>query len=246
MKIKDSVILITGGAKNLGLEMALYLHKQGAIVLVVDYDAKAVAQLPPEIKAYVLDITDSNKVQLLIKNLFEEHGSIQVLINNAGLIHSEPMINIMNVDNMAHSYQSFRHCLTANLDTAFIMSSAVVAQMVMKRTKGLIINMSSISAEGNEGQVAYSAAKAAINAMTLSLAKELGRFGIRCNAVAPGFIETESTYKALNPSIIKHIQDNTPLRRLGQAVEVAQAVTSLIENDFMNGVILPVNGGLTL
>ena len=106
--------------------------------------------------------------------------------------------------------------------------------------------ISSISAEGNEGQTAYSAAKAGVNAMTVTWSKELGKFGIRCNAVAPGFIETDSTRKALNESILNHIQFNTPLRQLGQADDVAQAVSSVISNKFINGVVLHVNGGLTI
>jgi 3-oxoacyl-[acyl-carrier protein] reductase len=118
--------------------------------------------------------------------------------------------------------------------------------MVTRRTKGVIVNISSISACGNEGQTAYSAAKAAVNAMTVTWSKELGRWGIRCNAVAPGFIGTESTRHALSESNLKHVQDSTPLRRLGKAEEVAHAVTALIENDFINGVILDVNGGLTI
>jgi 3-oxoacyl-[acyl-carrier protein] reductase len=82
--------------------------------------------------------------------------------------------------------------------------------------------------------------------MTVTWSKELGRLGIRCNAVAPGFIGTDSTRAALSEAIIEHVRTNTPLRRLGQPQEVAQAVTSLIENDFMNGVIIDVNGGLTI
>ena len=82
--------------------------------------------------------------------------------------------------------------------------------------------------------------------MTVTWSKELGRFGIRCNAVAPGFIGTDSTHNAINESIIKHIVGNTPLRRLGEANEIAQAVGSLIGNDFINGIVLDVNGGLTV
>jgi 3-oxoacyl-[acyl-carrier protein] reductase len=93
--------------------------------------------------------------------------------------------------------------------------------------------------------VAYSAAKAGVNAMTVTWAKELGAWGIRCNAVAPGFIGTDSTRAALSEASLKHIQANTPLRRLGEAHEVARAVAALVENDFINGAILHVDGGLT-
>jgi len=152
----------------------------------------------------------------------------------------------MKPSGMMHNLDSFRKSITANLDSVFIMTSTVVEQMVMHRTKGVIVNISSISAGGNEGQTAYSAAKAGVNAMTATWSKELGKLGIRCNAVAPGFIDTDSTRNALNESTIKRILSNTPLSRLGNAEEVAQAVASVITNDFMNGVVLNINGGLTI
>ena len=167
-------------------------------------------------------------------------------MNAAGAIVSEPFVNILNASSMMLPYEHFRAGLAANLDTVFIMTAAVVEQMVLRRAKGVIISLSSICACGNEGQTAYSAAKAAVNAMTVTWSRELGRFGIRCNAVAPGFIDTPSTRTALNEAQLKHIVAETPLRRLGQPHEVAQAVAALIENDFVNGVVLPVNGGLTL
>jgi len=110
----------------------------------------------------------------------------------------------------------------------------------------VIVNISSISASGNEGQTAYSAAKAGVDAMTVTWAKELGRWGIRCNAVAPGFIGTESTRQALKQDVVERIRASTPLRRLGEAQEVALAVAALVENDFMNGVVLRVDGGLRI
>jgi 3-oxoacyl-[acyl-carrier protein] reductase len=156
------------------------------------------------------------------------------------------MVNIMNPAEMMHDYNRFRDSIIVNLDSVFIMTSAVVEQMVLKRTKGCIVNISSICACGNEGQTAYSAAKAGVNAMTVTWSKELGRLGIRCNAVAPGFIGTDSTHAALRESTIKNIVSNTPLRRLGEASEVAHAVADLISNDFINGAVLHVNGGLTI
>lgn len=246
MELKGLVALITGGAKGLGLVIAGYLQERGAKVIVVDLDTEALAVLPENMERCVLDVTRLDDAKTVIKTLIERHGRIDVLVNNAGVIYSEAMVNIMNPVEMMHDYQRFRQSITANLDSVFIMTSVVVEQMVMRRTKGIIVNISSISACGNEGQTAYSAAKAGVNAMTVTWSKELGRLGIRCNAVAPGFIDSESTRKALSESIIKHIQSNTPLRRLGKATEVAKAVVALIENDFMNGVVLKVDGGLTI
>lgn len=246
MELNGAVALITGGAKGLGLAIATHLQTQGATVLVVDLDTEALAALPENILGLALDVTHPDDTKTIVKAIIERHGRIDVLVNNAGVIYSEPMVNIMSPTQMMHDYERFRKSITANLDSVFIMTSAVVEQMVIRRAKGVIINISSISANGNEGQTAYSAAKAGVNAMTVTWSKELGRLGIRCNAVAPGFIQTDSTRAALNESIIKHIQANTPLRRLGCAEEVAQAVALLITNDFMNGTVLSINGGLTI
>ena len=246
MKLEGAIALVTGGAKGLGLAIANHLHEQGSKVIVADLDDQALAALPETIEGYLLDVTQPIEVGITIKSLIERHGRIDILVNNAGVIYSEPLLNIMNSPKMMHNYEQFRKSITANLDSVFIMTSAVVEQMVLCRNKGVIVNISSISACGNEGQTAYSAAKAGVNAMTVTWSKELGRLGIRCNAIAPGFIETDSTRHALNDSIIKHVQSNTPLRRLGHADNVAQAVVSVITNDFINGAVLDVNGGLTI
>jgi len=246
LELEGSVALVTGGAKGLGLAIAIYLQERGAKVVVADLDTAALAALPETMEGHALDVTRLDDAKAMVKALVERHGHIDVLVNNAGVIYSEPMVNIMNPAGMMHDYDRFRKSITANLDSVFIMTSAVVEQMMMRRTKGVIVNISSISACGNEGQTAYSAAKAGVNAMTVTWSKELGRLGIRCNAVAPGFIDTDSTRNALHESIIKHILSNTPLRRMGKAIEVAKAVAALIDNDFMNGVVLNVDGGLKI
>lgn len=246
MKIEGTVALVTGGAQGLGLAIARRLADEGASVVVADRSAEALAMLPAELTGVGMDVTDPEQVRAVVAGILDRHGRLDILVNNAGVIFSEPFVNLMNPAGIMHDYGRFRASLTVNLDSVFIVTSAVVEHMVKRRTKGAIVNISSISAQGNEGQTAYSAAKAGVNAMTVTWAKELGRWGIRSNAVAPGFIGTDSTRNALNEATLKHIQSNTPLRRLGQADEVAQAVVALVENDFINGTVLDVNGGLTI
>lgn len=245
MQIEGASALVTGGAKGLGLSIAMHLHGLGAAVAVVDVDDVALAQLPTGLRPYHCDITSPEDVKAVVQTIGMDLGRIDILVNNAGMIYSEPLVNIMRPEAMMHDYASFRRCVTANLDSVFLMTAAVVEAMVLKRIKGAIVTISSISARGNEGQTAYAAAKAGVEAMTVTWSKELGRFGIRCNAVAPGFIDTPSTRAALSDSIIKHIVGNTPLHRLGQAEDVAKAVATLVDNDFLNGAVLDVNGGLT-
>ena len=246
MKTNGSFALVTGGASGLGLAITQELLGEGAKVAVFDRDVNALKRLPQEVFGFIVDVTQPKMVKKAVNDLVAQHGPVEILINNAGVIFSEPFVNLTNPSELMHDYGRFRDSLTLNMDSVFIMSRAVVEQMVKKRIGGVIVNVSSISANGNEGQVAYSSAKAAVNAMTVTLAKELGRWGIRCNAVAPGFINTESTHLALSSSALKHVEDNTPLRRLGTAVDVAKAVRSLIENDFINGEILRVDGGLRI
>ncbi|MGC9965333.1 MAG: SDR family NAD(P)-dependent oxidoreductase [Syntrophobacteraceae bacterium] len=246
MEIKGTVALVTGGAQGLGFAIASHLSELGATVVVADRNAEALAALPEHLEHRQMDVTRPEEVKAAVAEIMARHGRLDILVNNAGVIFSEPFVNILNPAGMMHDYGRYRDSLAVNLDSVFIVTSAVVEQMVRRRTKGAIVNISSISAGGNEGQTAYSAAKAGVNAMTVTWSKELGRWGIRCNAVAPGFIGTEATRRALSESVLKHIQSSTPLRRLGEPNEVAQAVAAVIENDFMNGVVLNVNGGLTI
>ena len=118
--------------------------------------------------------------------------------------------------------------------------------MVSNRNPGLIINISSIASEGNEGQSAYSAAKAGINALTFTWAKELSRFNIRVAGISPGFFSTESTYQSINKSYIEHIKKNTPSKRLGKISELIQGIDFIIKNKFFNGKILKIDGGLKI
>jgi 3-oxoacyl-[acyl-carrier protein] reductase len=126
------------------------------------------------------------------------------------------------------------------------MTKHVVEAMLKKRSKGVIVNISSVSAKGNAGQSAYSAAKAGIEALTKVWAKELAPMGIRAFAVAPGFCDTPSTHGALNEKVLQETVSRVPLRRLGRAEEIAAFVVSGIKNDYLNGKILEIDGGLVI
>lgn len=246
MEINGAIALVTGGANGLGLAIATFLREQGAHVVIGDLDEGALTKLPEEFDCHILDVTRPDNVTKVVNDVVQKHGHIDILVNNAGAIFNEPLVNIMNPEGMIHDYDRFRNSIVVNLDSVFLMTGAVVEHMIKGRTKGCIVNINSISARGNEGQTAYSAAKSGVNAMTVTWSKELGRMGIRCNAIAPGFINTGSTNSALTETTINHIVANTPVRRLGEAKEIAQAVASVISNDFINGAVLEVNGGITI
>ena len=246
MIIEGCVSLVTGGCGGLGRPIADALQNAGAKTIIADYNDESLAALPETYGSIKIDVTEPQSVKSAVDDVVAKYGPIDLLVNCAGRIVSAPFVNIMNPAGMMLSYVQFRQDLLINLDSVFMVTSAVVEKMVMKRKRGCIINISSISARGNEGQTSYSAAKAAVEAMTITWAKELGRFGIRSNAIAPGFVDTPSTHAALTSAQIKHITDSTPLKRLGNAEEIAAAVLALAGNDFINGAILAVNGGLTI
>ena len=167
-----------------------------------------------------------------------------MLINCAGEIYSEPLLNVMRRER--HAKASWDRIIGNNLTSCFLVSSQVAEKMAASRTKGLIINFSAISAKGNMGQAAYSAAKAGIEAFTKVLAKELGMFKIRACAIAPGFIETPSTKTALSESMIDFWKKETPLRRLGALDDIISTIEYMIHTDYLSGAVIPVDGGLTI
>lgn len=246
MIVDGAIALVTGGAQGLGLAIALRLAAEGANVVVADRDADALAALPQGLEGLHMDATDVGQVKASVSTILEAHGRIDILVNNAGVITSEPFVNLLNATDMMHNYGRFSDALKSNLNSVFIVSAAVVEQMITHKTKGTIVNISSISASGNKGQTAYSAAKAGVNAMTVTWAKELGPWGIRSNAIAPGFIDGVSTRQALDTTTLNKIVEMSPLRRLGTADEVAQAVLSVVQNDFINGSVIEISGGLTI
>jgi 3-oxoacyl-[acyl-carrier protein] reductase len=239
--------IVTGGAQGLGLSIANTLADAGFNVVVFDISKERLAALDgTRLIGIHVNVTNEAEVVTVVEDISNRFGDINVLVNNAGTIYNEPFINITNREQPRHNFTTFKQNIDINLNAVFLMGSVVAEKMVLKRTPGVIINISSISACGNAGQTAYSAGKAGVEAMTRVWSKELGVFGIRVVAVAPGFIDTESTRKALNEQKLKEICGRTPLRRLGKETDVAKAVMAIIENDFINGVIISVNGGMVL
>ena len=137
-------------------------------------------------------------------------------------------------------------CLSSNLNSTFLTSTYAIENMVLNRKSGLIINISSISAEGNIGQAAYSSSKAAIESFSTTLSKELAIFGIRVISIAPGFFNTKSTHKSLSKNQVLNIKSITPVGRLGKIQELTNAINFVINNKFYNGKVLKIDGGLRI
>lgn len=234
MEIKGKTILITGGLGSLGAGITEALKICGADIVIFDRENN------PEQNAFKVDVTNEEEIREALQKI----EKVDVLINCAGEIYSEPIINVMKKER--HAKATWDRILNNNLNSCFLMSTQVAEKMASSRTKGVIINFSSISAQGNMGQAAYSAAKAGIEALTKVMAKELGMFKIRACAIAPGFIETPSTKEALSDSLIDHWKRQTPLRKLGQIEDIISTVKYIIETDYLSGTVIHIDGGLTI
>jgi 3-oxoacyl-[acyl-carrier protein] reductase len=249
MNFSEAQILITGGGRGIGRHLVERMAVEARRVAVMEKDEATMSALAaafPAVKCYPCDVTDPEAVGKAVAALESDGFALDVLVNNAGLVHSAPLINLLEKNNRVHSAEEWQRVLAANLSSVFYVTGPVVDHMLKHRTKGVVINMSSISARGNAGQSAYSAAKAGVNALTRTWTKELGGFGIRFVAIAPGFMDTLSTREALSEASLAKIKGQVPLRRLGEVEHIYQTVRFIVENDYVNGTVLEIDGGLVI
>lgn len=246
MELRGKRAIVTGGVRGLGRAMVDKLVANEAEVTVFDLNAAGLDELRKEgrVNCVECDVSDYEQVINATSRYHQEFGAVHVLINNAGILYSEPLIKITPEGVARHDAAMWNKVLAADLSSVFYMTACVVEKMTTTRTRGVIVNISSVSSSGNAGQSAYSAAKAGVNALTAVWAKELSPMGIRVIGVAPGFTETESTKEAVSEAVLRETVKKVPLRRLGKPEEIAQGVISVIENDFFNGKVLELDGGL--
>ncbi|GLX08867.1 glucose 1-dehydrogenase [Microbispora sp. NBRC 16548] len=241
--------VVTGAARGIGAAIARRLAAEGAVVACVDLTADRCASIVDEITvtggravAFGCDVSDSAQVEALVPGVLNEFGRIDVLVNNAGLTRDNLLFRM--------SEEDWDKVVDVNLKSVFLMSRAVQKHMVEQRS-GAIVNLSSRSALGNRGQANYAAAKAGIQGLTATMAIELGPFGVRVNAVAPGYVATpmtEATAVRLGVTPEEHqatMAQAVPLRRVGQPTEVASVVAFFASDDasYVTGQTLYVNGG---
>ncbi|MBE8168454.1 MAG: SDR family oxidoreductase [Shewanella sp.] len=251
MDLKDKVVVITGGAGGLGLAMAHKFAEAGAKLALIDVDQdkleKACADLgEATVQGYALDITDEEDVVAGFNYILEDLGQVNVLVNNAGILRDGMLIKAKEgkvTDRM--SLDQFQSVINVNLTGAFLCGREAAAAMITSKQQGVIVNISSIAKSGNMGQTNYAASKAGVVAMSVGWAKELARHNIRSAAVAPGVIETEMT-AAMKPEALERLEKLVPVGRLGQAEEIASTVKFIIENDYVNGRVFEIDGGLRL
>lgn len=249
MQLSQSQVLVTGGGAGIGRYLVERLLETARAVAIFEKDESTIAALVsdhPEVQCYRCDVTDPVAVKRSVDALITDGFELDVLVNNAGVIKSAPLVNLLEKNNRVHSSEIWQQVLAANLSSVFYVTGLVVDDMLRRRKKGLVVNMSSISARGNAAQSAYSAAKAGVNALTFTWAKELGGFGLRFVSIAPGFLDTPSTRNALSEAVLTKLQQQIPLRRLGTVEHIYQTLCFAIENDYVTGTVLEVDGGLVL
>ena len=246
MRLKNKVTIITGAGSGIGRESAIMFAKEGASVVVADIDEKGGKETVEEIQAsgfkafYAkMDVSSRDESRQVVMDTMDKYGRIDVLVNNAG-ITQDALVSKM-------TEEQWDKVIDVNLKGVFNCTQAV-AEIMLKQGNGSIINTSSIvGLFGNIGQTNYAVTKSGIIGMTKSLAKELGKKGIRVNAVAPGFVKTPMT-ENVPEKILELMKQKTPLHRLGEPKDVAYAYAFLAsdESAFINGAVLSVDGGLVL
>lgn len=243
MEVKDKVVLITGGTRGIGAQTALQFAHAGSRVII-----NARHDLPEDLKQELTDLgaqpvflaadlADPKQTAQLAKAAWDQYGRVDVLVNNAGITKDMLMIGMKSAD--------FDSVMDVNVRGTFLLTQALLKKMYKKRS-GAIINLASVvGLHGNVGQANYAASKAAIIGLTKTVAREGALRGIRCNAVAPGMIDSDMT-KHLSDRVKKQILSQIPLGRFGQPVEVAKTILFLAENDYVTGQTFVVDGGMTI
>ena len=243
--LSGQVAIVTGGARGLGRAIAETLSACGAKIALVDVNAEALDETVAAIRqaggtaeAFVGDVTDSQRVNQIVEEVVARLGSLEILVNNAGITRDSLVMRMKD--------EQWDAVLGINLRGTFLFTRAA-ARPMLKGKRGRIINIASVSGlMGNPGQANYSASKAGVIGLTRTVARELASRGITVNAVAPGFIATDMAAK-LGEDVLQQVKSQTPLGRLGDPQDVADAVLFLASEaaSFITGHVLVVDGGLS-
>ena len=241
--LTGKVALITGATGGIGTQIAKKMYAQGAILALTDMNMDKLKALQSELGdrvfVYSANLTDSDSLKELVKNVEKDCGKIDILVNNAGI--TKDGLSMRMTD------EQWQQVLDINLTAGFKLARAVIPGM-MKRRFGRIISMASIvGVMGNAGQANYSASKAGLIAMSKCMAQELGSRGITLNCVAPGFIKTPMT-DALTDEVKAQLLKEVPMGRLGTAEDIANTVVFLASDEaaYITGQTIHVNGGMAM
>lgn len=234
----NKVVLITGGSRGIGREIAITLAQKGCLVIAnynkSEEQAKKLKQENANIEIFKADVSKREEVHKMVEEIIRGYHRIDVLINNAGISESKMFTDVTDED--------WNKIINNDLYSAFCTTQEVITSMI-NRKEGCIINISSIwGLVGSSCETIYSIAKAGIDAMTKSLAKEMGPSNIRVNSIAPGIIDTDMN-KCYNQREIEDIKEKIPLEKIGKTSDIAKCVNWLIEDEYTTGQVISINGG---
>jgi 3-oxoacyl-[acyl-carrier protein] reductase len=253
MQLQGKVVVVTGAARGIGKAIASAFADRGARIALFDLNAGDLEAARAEfagrgvtVSAHALNVAKEDEVIRAFDEVVEQHGRLDVLVNNAGIIKDALLIKFRDgavVGKM--TLAQWQAVIDVNLTGVFLCGREAAERMVKLGQGGVIVNISSISRAGNAGQSNYSAAKSGVTAMAVTWAKELARFGIRAAAIAPGFIRTD-LLAAMPPEMLDKVTAPVPLKRLGLPEEIAHTAVYIAENDFFTGRTVDVDGGLRM
>ena len=246
MRLKDKVSIITGGGRGIGRATALKFAREGAIVALCDMDQASVDEAVGAIRAegldamgFIVDVTKRATIDAMVQAIMAKHGRIDVLVNNAGIV--------MDAQLKKMSDAAFDKVIDVNLKGTYNCTRAVV-DIMLEQESGVILNASSIvGIFGNFGQTNYAASKFGVIGMVKTWARELGRKGIRANAVCPGFVET-SIISSIPEKVLDTMRERVPMGRLGKPEDIANTYAFLASDEasYINGAVIEVSGGATI
>ena len=252
MEIEGARVIVTGGARGLGRTFAFDLAGAGARVGVCDVDEAALDHLRADAEkrglrvwALPADVSDEASVERLFAAFAKEAGGVDAVVNNAGMNRDGLLIKKTGDQLEKLPLSRWQVVIDVDLTGVFLCAREAAYHMVGQGTGGVIVSISSLSWMGNVGQTNYSAAKGGIVSMTRTWAMELARYGIRAVAVAPGLTATDMAM-SMPEDARERLTSAVPLRRMAEPAEVSHAVRFALENDYMNGRVIPVDGGLRL
>ena len=244
MQLTNRVAVITGGARGIGREIALLFAKEGADCVLFDVNEQTLQSTVQELEALgrralglVVDVTSSAAVDDAVSKVLDKMGRLDILINNAGITQDGLLVRMDETQ--------WDRVLDINLKGSFLCTRAA-AKVMLKARSGRIVSIASIvGIIGNPGQANYAASKAGLVGFTKSVARELASRGVTCNAIAPGFIQTEMTHR-LPEDVKQRLRDQIPMGTLGEPNDVAQAALFLVSDAsrYITGHVLVVSGGL--
>ncbi len=253
MDLKDKVVVVTGGGRGLGRAMALELASKGAKLALADLnqqdldDTLALCQEQgTEARGYICNVAVEADVEKLFNDVVADFGTLHGLVNNAGITRDGLFIKVKEGQVVGKmSMDQWNLVMDVNLTGTFLCGREAAIKMIELGVPGCIVNISSVSRSGNMGQTNYTATKAGVQAMAVTWAKELARYGIRAASIAPGYIGTEMVM-SMKPEALEKIAAGIPAKRLGKPEEIASTVSFILENDYVNGRCFEVDGGLRI